>query len=342
MNKLLTFLFVTFSYTLISQPVSFSFPDKNTLSIRNDASFTSVIEIYKGNRRISKLLIRPNSAKSIEISNYSKSLAKSLSYKAYYDLKAYNNDLQIIENTRTARIARKQREAEEMAWLTFFDQLITGGAVGKVISAIEFTELAMAGAPLDMWVERIGEELVAYGVGEIGDTRLEKAAVGAAYELSKGLQSSEFNDLNNHLENCLKRLSKSRDLTEKGKVINHTNQLPEKYNYPRVTLELGYPIQRSFNETKEEDFVGVEGTTFNDRYPFDISLSFDRGRGFSLFAEYSRTNTFLNTNTSELTSLKIGEGLSFTTYSLGVFPSLRSWGIGNTKHLNVELRLGGV
>lgn len=321
-NLCLITILCAISFLTRGQDVTFDLVSKSTISVRNNNNFSTRILVYDKGRTTHDRILQPNESRTFSY-QYSKSDVKRIRYKAVYDDKALEVDLNRIEAEKKARDRRRAEEGFLKALGSFIDQTFFDGTFSTLFEIGNYGNMIFNGATEEEWAEALFDSGVGFGIDETLDKNYQKGLASGAYELAKAMQSREYKDLQDWLVFFMKK-RESRYIRT-GKVTDSA-KLPKKkvVKYPHFTISSSYPINQKFTEKAfqaNEDLYSVKGDRFNDEYPFDVRLEYKFKSTMGVFVEYGQTNIFKNLNSSDFQYLKPSSAFRFTTYSFGISPS---------------------
>ena len=108
-------------FLIKGQDVTFDLVSKSTISVKNNNNFSTRILIYDKGRTVHDRILQPTESSTFSY-QYSKSDVQQISYKAVYDDKALEVDLNRVEAIKKARDRRRAEEGMWKALGAFIDQ----------------------------------------------------------------------------------------------------------------------------------------------------------------------------------------------------------------------------
>jgi len=315
------------------QDITFDLVSKTLISVRNNNNFSTRVLVYDKGRTVQDRILQPNESRTFSY-QFSKSNVQQIRYKAVYDDKALEVDLNRIEATKGARDRRRAEEGMWKALGAFIDATLFGGTFSTLFEIGNYGNMIFNGATEEEWADALIDSGVGFGIDESFDKNYQKGLASGAYELAKSMQSREYKDLQDWLVFFMKKRESKYFLT--GKVTD-TAKLPKRkaVKYPHFSISGAYPINQKFAEDalqENVDVFSVKGEQFNNEYSFDLRLEYKFKPTMGIFAEYGKTNIFNNPNSSDFQYLKPNTAFRFTTYSFGISPSFSylEFGLGAT------------
>jgi hypothetical protein len=315
------------------QDVTFDLVSKSQISVRNNNNFSTRVLVYDKDRLVHDRILQPTES-NIFSYQYSKSEVDKITYKAVYDDKALEVDINRIEAIKNARDRRRADEGMWMALGAFIDQTFFNGTFSTLFEIGSYGNMLFNGATEEEWAEALIDSGVGFGIDEYFDKDYQKGLAAGAFELAKSMRPREYKDLQDWLVYFMKK--RESKYVRVGKVTDSA-KLPKKkaLKYPYFSISGAYPINQEYAEDAYEenaDLLSVKGEKFKEEYPFNVRLEYKFKSTIGIFAEYSKSNIFKNPDLPNFQYLKPNNAFRFTTYSLGISPSYSflEFGLGAT------------
>lgn len=257
--------------------------------------------------------------------NYNKKDVSSITYRAVYDDKALEIDLDRVKATKNARDQRRKQDGFWLALGVFIDQYFFSGTFSTLFEIGNYGLMLFNGATSDQWADALFDSAVGLGIDNTFDKNYQKGLAKGAYELAKSIQPQEYKDLQNWLAYFM-RLRES-GYTRTG-YIGETAKLPIKKVklYPHMSLSGAYPIFQHFTETEFDDDIRL--AVFSTDIPLDVRLSYLQTPYLGYYAEYGRTGAFKNRDNLNYSYIIQSNAVKFQTFGVGILQSYKFLEVG--------------
>ena len=179
--------------------------------------------------------------------------------------------------------------------------------------------MLFSGATEEEWADALTDSAIGFGIDKTFDNNYQKGIASAAFELAKSMDKKEYKDLQEWLAYYMRLRSKA--IMKEGYIIESA-KLPTRKSltYPLLAVNVSYPFKQSYIEQgtdSDAEKYSIKSMKFNNENSYEVRLIYKTPLLFGFFADYAKTNMFLNNDNENFMYLTPGNAFRFESYSLG-------------------------
>lgn len=333
---------ILFPILLTGKGITFNLLSQTQASVVNGDNYSQRVLVYDKGRILLDQVLRPQESKIFPY-KYHKSETKKITYRAVYDDRAFELDLQRLKHEKDIRDKRRAEEGLFWALGAFIDQVFFDGVFSSLFEIGNYGLMLINGATEEEWAEALMDSGVGFGIDQSLDDKYQKGLASGAYQFAKSIQPREYKDLQEWLIYFMRIRDSGYVVTG---YITDTAMLPKRkaVSYPHFTISASLPLKQKFSEDAIldlESYLPVEAGSYNEELPFEFRLHYKLKHNMGYLLEYGKSGLFSNLGSADFQYLKTNTAFKFTSYSVGISPSYEflelGMGVSFLKQDNFEI-----